>query len=367
MHLLPVLFLLSDACIDPLVVKLPPHAASLVVDGLITDAPGPYQVKLFYANLDTATLKRPKFEGGATVWIIDDSGQSELLTEVDTAKGTYQTSTAGIRGQIGKSYYLKIVTKDQTEYQSKPQILSPAGEIDRLYVEYKRNAASVLHGKKLVDAFSILVDAHGPPEGPNFFRWRWKGTYKGITFPMLRTIPNTWPPVPDPEVCSGYITDGVFIFKRRECTCCICWTNEIGSNAVVSDNSFFGDQAFSRVEVARLPITFQRFFEKYYIEVEQSSVSKEVYNFWKLAQAQQRGTNNLFQPNTVKVKGNMICVTDPDKELLGVFSVSAITKKTLFIKKEEVLLPIPPLDTIPYNCIESLQGTGTTTKKPDFW
>jgi hypothetical protein len=92
-----------------------------------------------------------------------------------------------------------------------------------------------------------------------------------------------------------------------------------------------------------------------------------VYNFWKLAQAQQRGTNNLFQPNTIKVKGNMICVSDPDKELLGVFSVSAITKKSLFIMKEEVLLPIPPLDTIPYNCIESLQGTGTTTKKPDFW
>src|SRR5688572_28122102 len=78
---LPLLFIFSDACIEPLAVDLPRMAPKLVVDGLITDAPGPYQVTLLYTTSIDSTLRRPRYETGATLSIIDNEGQSEPLYE----------------------------------------------------------------------------------------------------------------------------------------------------------------------------------------------------------------------------------------------------------------------------------------------
>ncbi len=357
-------FVTLGACIDPLEVRLTPAEPALVVDGLISDQPGPYTVKLFYASrLDTTSIKMVRYVHGASVWIEDSEGSAEKLTETST--GIYQTSATGLRGQIGQTYHLRIVTPQKFEYQSKPQTMQAAGTIDRLYPEYQQGGLLV-GNLRPVDSFSIFIDAHGSESDSKLYRWRWTNTYKGETFPMLRKKYTVGGPVPDPEPCSGYIANGLQISKVGDCTCCICWTTETNTTALVSDSRYSADQTFKHFELSKLQLTAMRFYEKYYSEVEQLSVSADEYQFWKLAQAQQRGTGSLFQPNSFTVRGNVTCITDPSREALGIFSVSAITSKVLIINKADVGLPLPRLDTIQYNCMEGMQGGGTTTK-PDFW
>jgi hypothetical protein len=120
-----------------------------------------------------------------------------------------------------------------------------------------------------------------------------------------------------------------------------------------------------KVEVAKLPVTAFRFHDKYYIDVEQLSISDAVYEFWKLAAAQQKGLGSLFQPNSVKVRGNVVCVDDPGKEVLGVFSVSAVTRKTLFLNASQVPFDIEPLPIIGEECYDVLSNG--TLEKPPFW
>src|SRR3982750_2723646 len=115
-NLIPIAFLLMDACIEPLPVSVIHETNQLVVDGLITNDPGPYQVKLFYATRLDKTVRRPEVESGATVLILEQNGTSEKLVEI--LPGTYQTNSIGIQGEIGKSYQLRITTRSGKIYET---------------------------------------------------------------------------------------------------------------------------------------------------------------------------------------------------------------------------------------------------------
>lgn len=357
-----LLFLLLSACIDPLVVKIPSVTSKLVVDGLITNDPGPYEVKLFYSSDLETRISEPRVEPGAQVWIFDDLGQTEQLTEA--TPGVYRTNPSGIQGQLGRSYSLKIKTRDALDYQSAPQRLLPAGEIDSISVKFEKDGL-LLDDLSTQDAFSVFIDARGVANNSNLFRWRSTGTYKVKTFPELRQIMLRDGPIPDPDPCSGYILRQGMLYQVAPCTCCICWTAEASTRAVVSENRNISDLIFNKIELAKLPANTIRFYEKYYIEVEQLSVTADVYEFWNLVVAQQKAAGSLFQPNSVRVRGNVACVSDPEQEVLGVFSVSGITRKSIFIDRSQVPFELPPLTVIPFSCLEVLQNG--TTQKPPFW
>jgi hypothetical protein len=368
-QLVPILFIFLDACVDPLEVSIPNISPKLVVDGLITDQPGPYQVRLLYSISIDSTVRRPRFETGATVFITDSDGHQEPLLEA--GPGVYQTSAASsFRGVVGKSYQLNITTKKGKKINSTPQQMVGAGTIDNLYLEFVKDVIPIGDPTRTdkYDAFNVFVNATGVENSPNLFRWRVTGTYKAKTFPELRFIvANDFNAthIPKPEPCSGYIAVGLGIVKVAECTCCICWGTEYSTNAMVSDNRFLNDRSFERVQVGVIPVTSLRFYEKYYVEVEQLSLPSQIYDFWRLTEIQQKSGSNIFQPNAVKIKGNMISATDPNEEILGVFSVSAVVKRTMFIYPTDVPASLPVLDTVRYDCRNSF--VNATTQQPLFW
>ena len=87
--------ILSGSCIDRISIKIPDsYSSQLVVDGLITDEPGPHTVTLSLASPIEDFLEFRKKIVAKSVTIIDNVGNSELLEEVE--KGVYQTSVGGI-------------------------------------------------------------------------------------------------------------------------------------------------------------------------------------------------------------------------------------------------------------------------------
>ena len=80
-----------------------------VIEGNITDQPGPYTVTI---SQSTAFDVPYAFQGvgGATVTIRDDAGNSEILQEVE--KGVYKTST--LSGVEGRTYDLRISVGEKT-------------------------------------------------------------------------------------------------------------------------------------------------------------------------------------------------------------------------------------------------------------
>lgn len=365
LRFISLLFLLLDACIDPLQVSVSSLGSRIVVDGMITNEPGPYQVRLVYSSNLENSIRVPEPVSGASVWIINSLNETESLSE--TSPGVYQSSIGGMQGQLGLSYYLKISTSSG-EYQSEPQPLVSAGSIDDVLVDFSKDEIIDQDGSKTMDAFKIYINSKGVEGDPNLYRWRWTGVYKAKAFPELYTIGGVGdviPLTPAPWPCSGYIYEDQMLIKTGECECCICWSYNYSSSALVSDPRFIRDDAFKKIEMGSVGITPMNFYERYYVEVEQLSVSEEIYNFWKLVELQQKALGSLFQPNAVKIRGNIKCLSDPQEEVLGIFSVSAVTKKSIFIEPEDIPYVLPEIDTIKYDCRVAFKNA--TTEKPLFW
>jgi hypothetical protein len=356
-----VLIFLADGCVEPY--TLPPMNIKprLVVDGLITNEPGPHTVSL------STSMQLGDFPGlanlvqGAQLTVTDDLGNTTLLTE--TTPGAYQTTPSCWHADLGRSYALKIRLNDGREYLSETQFLNPAGEITSLTPEVKANSIDQNDPSLPQDAVEMYMDSKGVVGTPNLFRWRWVGTYEVVAFPELHQTavpgPAGYSLVSDPLPCSAPMT------SDHQCTCCSCWIAEYSNRSLFSNNQFVADYEFKQVFLNRVPIDNRRFYTRYHFEVQQMSVSELVYSFWKLLASEQSGSTNLFQPNAVKVRGNVHATQDPNEEVFGVMAFSAITRKSIDVMQYELPVKVPPIDTVKNDCRTMNKYSSNT--KPPFW
>ncbi|MFZ5973372.1 MAG: DUF4249 domain-containing protein [Bacteroidota bacterium] len=347
-----IFVIVVDGCIDPLEVAIPEVGFQLVVDGYITNEPGPYTVKLYRARPLETDLDRLVAEKFAKVTIKDSEGTSELLREVD--EGVYQSSPNGIKGEVGRSYWIEIVTVTGKRYYSDPEEIRPVGEIDDISYEFA--------SARSTDGFRVFVNARGVDRQDDWVRFRMVGTYEVETFPQLRTKRTEGGIVPDPYPCSGYVNQDGRLTRISECSCCSCWVNQYDDIPVVVDEQFNNNQ-FNNVEVGFVPINQQTFYRKFRVEVQQMSLTNSTFQFWRLIQSQKKGTTDLFQPPGAKV-GTNIHPENSDDQPLGIFWAAGIYTKSIFIERKDIPYLIKPIDTliapcqfIPYS----------SNQKPLFW
>lgn len=360
-----ILLLITGACIDPLQVDVKTSQPRLIVDGLITDQEGPYQVKLFYSvNLSTSVGINFTPVENATVEIVDQDGNRTPMGSYDP--GIYKTFQGALTGQVGNSYYLYVKTKDGKEYTCEPQVLKTSGEVKSIYFEFEKDALPGETLGKTIDGLKVFADAKGEEGSDNLYRWRWTTINKVKTFPELRVYYDKGGNEhKDPEPCSGYVARNNRLIRVGDCECCLCWTYNYSGVSKVSKIEFVSDFEFDRLNLGTIPATSMEFYDRYYIEVEQLSLSDEAYEYWNLIQKQQEGATDIFQPNSIRIKGNMKCISNEDEEVLGFFGVSGVVSNSVFIEPSVVPFVLPPIDTIKRSCLEYYKYP--TTQKPSFW
>ena len=102
----------------------------------------------------------------------------------------------------------------------------------------------------------------------------------------------------------------------------------------VNDNQFVTNGKYKEVEMGFVPINFYTFFEKYRVEVKQMSLSRFAFEYWRAIQAQKESSNSLFQPISGKIQTNLSEINGKN-EIYGIFHASAVTKKQIYISKNE--------------------------------
>jgi hypothetical protein len=117
------------------------------------------------------------------------------------------------------------------------------------------------------------------------------------------------------------------------------------------------------VKVGEVPITNMTFVNKYLVEVEQLSLSKTAFEFYKLVRKQKEEAATLFQPPPGILVGNVFGKNN-DNLVVGMFGASSITKKHIFIYPEDVPFNIIPpfFDTLPCT-----HYPNSSTNKPALW
>ena len=174
-----ILIIPCRSCVEPYEHETDEYQEVLVVEGAITNQPGPYTIHLSRTiPIESNELKK---EEGAIVTISDDKGHSEILKE--TAPGTYTTDSNGIQGVTGNEYVLSIQTADGNSYESEAVTLNPVPEIERIYAEYKE-IFSFDQGK-MVDGIEINLDTKPwDPEKKYYLKWDYEETW--VVFPKWR-------------------------------------------------------------------------------------------------------------------------------------------------------------------------------------
>ena len=361
--------LLIGSCIDRLDIKIPAAASQLVVDGLITDEPGPYTVKLSVASSVDDFLKFAKAVTARQVTIFDNMGNSEILKEIET--GTFQTKPNGIQGVIGREYSIRIETQDGKIYESIPDKLNPVGDIDSLYYEFE--SFEPLNDQTQY-GYRFFVDGHGLATGENLVRWRFESIFEVETDPKIKLVPcrNGAPcSCEAPPPCSGFIVGRFGLEKVGDCTCCTCWVTRHESKPQVADDQFIAEGVIKKVEVGYIPLEYFPFLSgKYRAEAKKMSLSRQAFDYWRIIQAQKEGASSLFQPPTGKTI-TTIFEKNGTARALGIFYASAVKSKQFYLRSSDVniKLKVPLWDcfvgVIPESCV--LAYPFSSNKRPADW
>lgn len=302
-----VVFGLSG-CIDPFVPKLGTAPNSfVVVDGVITDQPGPYLVKINRSVPLNQVDDSQSYLSGLSVYIEEENGVNELLTE--TSPGIYETSA--IQGVQGNRYKLTFNYSGK-QYQSTWEEIEIAPVIDSVYFQIENKPTS----DKLIlsRGFQYYVDSHGDQNTSKNFRFEWEETWKiGVTYRALHDyIGNDkvdWAALP--------LYD--------------CWKYDNSKTISLATTEGFIDNVLSKHELPFITGEEEKYVLRHSLLVKQFTLDDDEYIFWKTLKEGNEELGSLFDKQPARVVGNMSSSADGEI-VLGYFSASGMREKRIFAK-----------------------------------
>lgn len=335
-----------SGCIEPVTIETDQEPRLLVVNGLITDEPGPYTVKLnksyyygeYYGGVHPDVI-------GARVVISDNLGKSEVLTEKEPGK--YETAVNGITGQVGVSYAVSITLKNGQQYTSAPEMLQATPPIDRISTAFDQVRTLDENDQDVLsNVIKVLVDTQDPANEANYYRWSTAGTYQVLT---------------QPEDYKEKIR-GILVPRPKPC-CRDCWITDNNNGIFVKEDRQFNGRPLLGEPVFQIPATPRYFDIKYRIEVTQYSLSAAAYTFWKTMQVQTSSGGNVQAPAPENPVGNIRNVNNPEEMVAGYFGASGVARKVHYITRADIPILIQRF-VYPDDC-RTLPIS--TTTKPGFW
>lgn len=369
-------------CIDKIDFDIGSPTSTVVIDGFISDQPGPYTINVSQAfDIESKSAFRTAVSV-KELTIFDDVGNREVLTEI--SKGNYQTSVNGMRGIVGSGYRLRVELLTGQVYESVPDTISPPGKLDSVY--YKFEKLSTTEGGNTNYAFDIYFDASKELSNNFYLQWKFTATFKVVTNPEF-DLTEPCSSIFDCQGCSicnfavkcsgirnigkiPKIEEAIFI-KFKPCECCACWYTIVNDKPILSGNQFIKLGRFRNFKVGSIPVHEWIFQHKVYSEVTQRSLSHRAYTFFKAIKDQKEATNSLFQPISGKISSNFVQISGSENPIEGMFFATSVSSKTIILTRQDVpaqtfIFPSRGPDyVIPKDCKKLFPNS--TTIKPGFW
>lgn len=323
-----ILVVLPGSCIKMFVPATSEDPDILVVEGLITDQPGPNTVKLSTSmplgGKSTATPLT-----GCIVTISDDLGSNYKLSE--SAGGTYMTIPP-FQGVVGRTYTLHIKTglsRNYLSYQSFPVLLKPVPPIDTVYYE-KVVLSKADDGWPNGEGCQIYLNTVDKENICKLYRWEYKETWE---FGIPYNVPNNK-----------------------------CWITNNSDKIIIKSTSGLSEGTIIRQPINLVSNASDRLKVRYSILVNQYSLTDEEFTYWGKLQNIVEHVGTLYDIIPSSVPSNISCIDKPDENVLGYFSVSAVKSKRIFVK--EYFRGMPDLynncEHVSINYFAPYPGIGTT-------
>lgn len=305
--LIVVMCCVWNSCVKSFVPDIEKYEDALVVDGSITDAPGPYTIKL---SKSARLQEKAQFipYTNCVVRITDNLGGIVTLTE--QGPGLYQTDSAAIQGIPGRTYKLNITTPEGEQYVSTEEVMPKGLGIQNLYGEVEhKNDPNLFYGK---DGYQFYVDVEKPPTTDNYLFWRMQSTYKfQVDFSILAYYAGMLRPVFSDSLKTCYRTVDILDLYLLN-------TNEL-----------------KQQEIKRAPLNYEDNYTKalsirYSLKVSQFTINKATYEYWNSVKKIIASGGELYTQQPYQVKNNLMNLTHPEKPVFGYFMVAGLSEKRIF-------------------------------------
>lgn len=334
------------SCVKPYQPDTKSIGPVIIVEGMITDQPGPYAVNLSYTT-DYTFASLNYLVRNANVIISDNLGNSEVLKEI--SPGAYQTAPSGIQGVVGRTYKISIRTTDNKQYVSKPELLKASPPIQKLYYEYKYHPYELTNDR--INTWDVYLDTKDPESKGDYYRWKWKN-YEAISACY---------------VSENAMDDGYY----RGVSCCsLCWDiNQCYSNCIsLRSDATINGNVLSRQYIMSVLFTS---FTTYYVEVEQQALSQGAYNFFNSAQKLIDNTGGIFDAAPLALGGNITCTSNPNEAAFGYFGAAGISVQAIKVDRSTGAVGLPVSKKIRIEglatCVPCINSIYRTPNKPRWW
>jgi len=317
-----VLFILLFGCKKP---YAPPVVSSpnsfIVVEGEINPGNDSTIIKLSKTvKLSDKITDNPVL--GARVSVENDQNNSWPLVDLES-NGNY--SIASLNLPASQKYRLKIQTADNKQYASDFMEVKPAPPIDSI-------GYNIVNG-----GVQIYVNAHDQANATRFYRWAYNETWKFQTYYE-----------------SHYVLDTVhqsIVPRRPDQQVQFCFGNAASSHIVLNSTEKLASDVVYQSPIIFIPLGSEKFEFKYSILVKQYALTKEAFSFYQNLEKSTEQLGGIFDAQPSQLKGNIHNTNDPNEQVIGYVTVSAVQSKRVFITKQELgIKSIYP--DYPYQCLQ---------------
>lgn len=288
---------------------------SLVVEGKITNKPGPYTVKLSTASSFEYQEIIPFSE--AIVQIIDNEGNSENLLEVEP--GVYTTSETGIQGVVGRSYKIIIQTKTGNNYESGfEELLKPVGAESVSFKRESRLVQNLLTDYE--DGFQFYISTETSAHTNNYYSWELEETYEIRSEWEIVLIYNGH------NYGSDYGDQRNFRPSSARDTLFYCWNTRMRDKKFTNSTTQFNIPKINNSPLHFISFTDEKLKYKYSLLVKQLTISENTYKYLNALYDQEGSQEGLYATQPYKIQGNVFNNNNPDEVVLGYFKVASISE-----------------------------------------
>ena len=318
---------MMHSCEEPFTLEIDPkYNEQLVVDGMITNEPGPYTVSLSLSSPLGTNQFFPL--SGYQVFIEEENGVSELL--VESENGVYISSADGIQGIEGEKYRVRIQSPDGKNYQSDYEILQPALPIQEVYYEVEYTS---------VDYF--------PFDLPGYRFYVDGGEAQQDTLYLMWNLEETWEYESDFKIFYSYYDRIVHPVQNID-TLKTCWATR-----AVNGFYFFTTEGFSSPEVVNYPLHIvntdtRKLSIRYSLLTRQMTLTRNAYKYWQKTVEQSTENDQLYTKQPFQVHGNVYNINNPEEPVLGYFATAGISSIRIFVNR-----PPPTIEMYYQECFLS--------------
>ena len=312
-HIIALLLLACSSCIEPFDPIIHETQEVLVIDGMVSDRPGNYEVSVSISSPYNNPGYRPV--DGCVVTVEDDQGDIRIYDNV--GQGKYRAWLEPPFLAEGKAYAVQVRTPNNQTYRSQYDTLLACPPIDSLY-HFQQNSGGQDPGDVWYGV-QFYNDVRGNVNGTRNYRWKAIATWEyqsPFTAQYVRYKGNNIPYIED-TVSICYLTETIErVFSA--------------STQLLTENSIFQNQLhYVSDQTPRLA-------RRYSLFLEQHSLTDQAYSYWEKIAAQSANDASLYETQPSSSQGNLFNVNRPREKVLGCFYATQIQEERIFVDKYDL-------------------------------